>query len=281
MGHHLRAMQLAFYCTNWGHGDGPIEALCERAAAAGYEGIEATLPPDPAVAGDAARRIRDCGLGLIALRWSEPLLDPTAELRAYERHLRVLADIGPEFVNSQTGRDFYDRDTNRRFLDVAAKVAAETGVAIRHETHRGRFSFCAQRTCEYLAEDPALELTADFSHWCVVSESLLEDQQALVQTAIERVRHVHCRVGHPQAAQVNDPAAPEWRAALEAHVAWWRAIVAKRRACGDNRLTLTPEFGPAPYMPELPFARTPLADQWQANRFMVEHLREALSDEPS
>lgn len=269
-------MRLDFYCTRWGFAAEPIGAFCARARTAGYHGIEVTLPPDRDEALGTADAIRAAGLGFIALRWSEPLADATAEIDQFERHLRILTEARPEFVNCHTGRDWYDRARNQTFLDRAAAVARETGVPIHHETHRGRFSFSAASTCDFLRNNPELTLTADFSHWCCVSESLLEDQQHLIDAAIERVAHVHCRVGHGQAAQVNDPRAPEWHDALAAHMHWWAQVADRHRKMGAPRLTLTPEFGPAPYMPETPHTREPLADQWQVNLFMKDHVAASL-----
>lgn len=96
----------------------------------------------------------------------------------------------------------------------------------------------------YLAQYPELPLTADLSHWCCACESLLEDQPQTLAQVLPLVRHVHARVGHAQGPQVADFRAPEAKPALDAHLAWWDAIVALRRAAGAERMTFTPEFGP-------------------------------------
>ena len=44
---------------------------------------------------------------------------------------------------------------------------------------------------------PELRITFDVSHWCNVSESLLQDQQETVDMALQRVDHIHARIGHP------------------------------------------------------------------------------------
>lgn len=41
-------------------------------------------------------------------------------------------------------------------------------------------------------------------------------------------------------------------------------------------MTITPEFGPAPYMPLLPFTQQPLGNQWEINRKMMERLQTTL-----
>jgi hypothetical protein len=82
-------------------------------------------------------------------------------------------------VNSQTGKDFFSFDENVRILERAFAIQQATGVKIVHETHRGKFSFHGRTLLPYLERFPDLRLTADFSHWCNVSESLLQDQGPL------------------------------------------------------------------------------------------------------
>ena len=119
---------------------------------------------------------------------------------------------------------------------------------------------------------PALKITFDVSHWCNVSESLLQDQPANVALAIERAEHIHARIGHAEGPQVNDPRAPEWEAAVKAHFAWWDKIVERKKQKGEL-LTILTEFGPPDYMPTMAYTRQPLADQWAINVYMMQLLR--------
>ena len=43
---------------------------------------------------------------------------------------------------------------------------------------------------------------------------------------------------------------------------------------GPGLLTVTPEFGPYPYMPILPYTRQPIVSQWEVNVHMMQLLRE-------
>jgi sugar phosphate isomerase/epimerase len=125
---------------------------------------------------------------------------------------------------------------------------------------------------------PAIKFTADLSHWCCVHESLLDDQAASVERAIKRTYHLHARVGFAEGPQVNDPRAPEWREAVEAHVGWWRKVVACRQEEGCRVLTVCPEFGPPDYMPTQPFTRQPVANLWEVNCYMKDLLKERLRE---
>jgi len=123
---------------------------------------------------------------------------------------------------------------------------------------------------------PELRITFDVSHWCNVSESLLQDQQETVDIALQRVDHIHARIGHAEGPQVNDPRAPEWDETMKAHFAWWDKVVESKKQKGD-RLTILTEFGPPTYMPTLPYTQQPLADQWAINLHMMQLLKKRYS----
>lgn len=120
----------------------------------------------------------------------------------------------------------------------------------------------------------------DMSHWCNVCESLCEDQGETIASALPAVGHIHGRVGHAQGPQVPDPRAPEWQTALEVHLGWWKKIAAAKCAAGAAQLTITPEFGPPPYLPTLPWTQMPVAFQWDINVHMMNLLREHLAATP-
>ncbi len=120
-----------------------------------------------------------------------------------------------------------------------------------------------------------MNLTADFSHWCNVAESLLEDQEEAIDLAVQHSIHIHARVGHPQGPQVTDPRFAEWKVALQKHIDWWRKIYQHHQFNGKKEITITTEFGPAPYLPAAP-GGNPLADQWEINVWMMEFLKKQL-----
>jgi len=90
--------------------------------------------------------------------------------------------------------------------------------------------------------------------------------------AIERTDHIHARVGYPEGPQVPDPRAPEWKEALDHHLQWWDAVIALKRN-KQYIMTITPEFGPYPYMVHLPYTDKPICNQWDVNLFMMQTLR--------
>jgi hypothetical protein len=101
---------------------------------------------------------------------------------------------------------------------------------------------------------------------------MLDDQKETIALALSRTDHIHARIGHPEGPQVNDPRAPEWKFAVDAHFAWWDKVVEQKKKEG-KRMTILTEFGPPDYMPTMAYTRQPLADQWQINKYMMETLR--------
>ena len=197
---------------------------------------------------------------------------------SYKKHMESIAALQPLLIDSQTGKDYYSAAENSELFALAGEITAASGTLIAHETHRNKALFAAHIAKSLLLNNPAIVITADFSHWCNVSESLLEQQQEALDVAISRTIHIHARVGCSQSAQVSDPRADEWRGELAAHLEWWDDIVRCRLTNGAELLTITPEFGPAPYMPALPYTKMPVANQWEVNVYMMNLLKARYRD---
>lgn len=267
-------MDIRFYCPRWGSTHLAIDAFVAKAKAAGYDGVATSLPEnDPALGKRIAEEAAEQGLGLILQLSGVTSPDYNEHLDEYRRRLEELVQMQPVLVNVHTGRDWFSFAQNQALIEAARAIAEQSGVPVLHETHRSRFSFSAAATAAHLRADPTVRLTADFSHWCVVSESLLADQSEAVALAISRADHIHSRVGHAEGPQVSDPRAPEWDAALQAHLGWWDRIVETHRQRGTPLLGITPEFGPPAYLPTLPYTRMPIANQWEINVHMMTLLR--------
>jgi hypothetical protein len=258
-------MEIRIFAPHWGSNELAPDVFIRRVLDAGFDGIEMSLPLDTAQREDWTRRIADAGLLLIAQQWEtvfHPAFDDHKE--ALGRYLRNACAARPLFVNSHTGRDFYTPEQNNDLLDLAERIASDTGVPIVHP----------MLLLPYLKQRPQLALNADLSHWCVACETLLEDQPQTLAAVLPHVRHIHARVGHSQGPQVNDFRAPEHTAALQAHLGWWDEIVRQRRAAGAASMTMTPEFGPAPYTQTLPYSGAPVTNAWELNVEMMKLLRQ-------
>ncbi len=271
-------MKLKFICTYWGQAHTTIETFVDKAMAAGYDGIELNVPMDAEFSKTLIKAVEQKGVIMIAQQWLPPAHESVEEYRVrMSAYLKHLASLSPLFINSHTGKDFFSFDDNCSLIETVMEIEQKTGVRIIHETHRGRFTHHAASLLPYLQKYPGLELNADFSHFCAVSESLLEDQEEVLDRIIPATRYIHSRVGHDQSAQVNHPFAPEWETNLNRFLSWWQKIIDQARERGETVFHICPEFGPAPYMPALPFTHQPVSDQWQINLDMMHCLKTSLT----
>lgn len=270
-------MKVAYLCPLWGSEDMPFEAFLAKVRSAGYDGVEVAFPEDRGRCREMVSALEESGLVYVAQHWDTFTTDFAAHQKQYYGRLEQLADTRPLFINSHSGRDHFSLEENLILLEGADRLSGELGLPIYHETHRGRFNFACHVTAAYIDAKPDLKLTADFSHWCCVAESLLQDQEAALKKAIQRSFHVHCRVGHMQGSQVIDPSLPEYAQTLERHLQWWGEIAEAARARGQVLLTFTAEFGPAPYMLPHPEREGPIANQWAQNIWIMAQIRARLN----
>lgn len=271
-------MEIKFFCPIWGSDHLGIELFFEKVKSAGFDGVEMSLPSEPESKAEILKLLNQFGLNLIAQHWETSTTNFETHKTEYRQRLTNLAGHKPLFINSQTGKDFFTYEQNVALIRIAAEISSEYGVKIIHETHRGKFSFAAHITSEFLIKNPDLRLGLDLSHWCNVAESWLTDQPEALNLALSRADHIHARVGFPEGPQIPDPRAPEWKEALDKHVGWWKEVIDQRCKAGWTQFTVTPEFGPYPYMTILPFSKEPIANQWEVNLFMMDYLRSLLNN---
>jgi sugar phosphate isomerase/epimerase len=262
--------ELLIMATNWGFG-GDTQAFCEKAKKEGYNGIEVWMPGDEKSRNDIAEAALKNNLSLAFLYGGgDP--DHIKHFQQFTDGIQEALKYKPVYINCHSGKDYFTAEQNTQFINYTTPLSLKSGIPIYHETHRGRSLFAAHITGEFIKKIPSLRLTFDVSHWCNVHESLLGDQEEILARVLDRVDHIHARVGHPEGPQVNDPRAPEWESAVKAHMKWWDNIAERKKKEG-KRLTILTEFGPPDYLPTLPYTRQPVASQWDINVYMMNLLR--------
>jgi hypothetical protein len=275
-------MNLHLYKTLWGH-QGSLADAIRACVTQKWAGIEGPAPAEPAKQREFSAMLDDAGLEFIAEictaggyvpKRLASLSDHLKSLRcgaeaALECHARFLTVIG--------GCDAWTINQSVDFFQSAMSLSQSLGVAASFETHRSRSLFNPWITQAILMRLPAMELTCDFSHWCVVCERLVNSESEILALCAQRARHIHARVGYAQGPQVPHPAAPEHAEALAAHEQWWRQIWENQRARGMPACTMTPEFGPDGYLHTAPFTGVPVADLDQINAWMGARLRHQFS----
>lgn len=266
-------MSILFFCPRWGQSHINWEIFLYSVRSSGYDGVEAGLPEDDAERDKMLAGLEKYNLKFIAQHWETVEPGFKKHYKEFELRLRNLAELKPFFINSQTGKDYFSYEENKKLISLAENISQETGIHVIHETHRGKFSFAAHVTKQYLEKIPELRITLDISHWCNTAESLLHDQKEAVDLAISRTDHIHARIGFAEGPQIPDPRDPAWNDALQFHLNCWDKII-KLKKEKEGSITITPEFGPYPYMMNLPFTKQALADQWDINEYMMNLLKD-------
>ena len=270
--------KLTIMATSWGF-DGSMDEFCAKVKKEGYDGVELWWPTDNKKAQDeifTALKKYNLEIGFLCGGGQR---DPQEHLEFYKKMIDAAAKQQvqrPLYINNHSGRDHYSFEQNKKFIEHTTVLSKETGISIVHETHRSRMLFAAHVTKEFIEKIPELRINLDISHWCNVHESLLSDQTAAVQLALDRADLIHARIGHPEGPQVNDPRAPEWENVVKQHFEWGDIVVERKKKNGERMVFLT-EFGPPDYMPTMAYTRQPLADQWAINVHMMNLLRKRYS----
>jgi hypothetical protein len=210
--------------------DGGYARLFRRIAADGFSAVETPIWQVKDKAAFCAA-LKEAGLGYVAMvNTCTPAGDNVGShelahhLASFERQVaEALAlsahGVRPLLINAHSGQDAWAPEVARAFFARALAVEAEAGVLICHETHRGRVLYNPWVTRDLCRALPALHLTADLSHFCVVAERVFAaddaDWAACMAEFARATRHVHMRVGFAEGPQVNHPRAPEHKEALE------------------------------------------------------------------
>ncbi|WP_136465374.1 sugar phosphate isomerase/epimerase family protein [Flagellimonas onchidii] len=267
-------MEFKFIYPRWGSADIPWPEFLQKVKEHGYDGVEIDLPLGNQKK-DILSILKDYELNFVGQHWETKEVNFEKHKEQYKGHLYNLAEANPLLINSHTGMDFFSFGQNAELIEMAMKIEEEMGVTITHETHRSRFSFAAHVCHAFLKEYPKLKLTSDFSHWCCVAETLLENQSDAVNLAIERSYHIHARVGSAQSPQVIDPRSDTYALELKHFMNWWKQMLLDAQAHGREYITITPEYGPEPYALLHPNTKSLLADQWEVNQFIKGEIMKA------
>lgn len=268
-------MELQLFKTLWGHTGSLDEAItaCRRQD---YAGLEGPAPEIPADRKKFRTKLAHAGLQFIAEICTGGSYVPNRQatmpehLDSLRRRAGISLECQPLFLTIIAGCDAWSVAESVDFFGQAMAIGEELGAVVSFETHRSRSLFNPWTARDILRQLPALKLTCDFSHWCVVCERLIDTEPDVLALCAERAHHVHARVGYDQGPQVPHPAAPAYQAALEAHERWWTQIWRNQLARGMTISTMTPEFGPDGYLHSLPFTNVPVADLAQINHWMAE-----------
>ncbi len=182
------------------------------------------------------------------------------------REVERAAKMRPHHIICHGGVDAWGLGQAVEFYSEALSLESEIGIPFAHETHRSRLLHSPWQATEVLEAMPDLRTALDLSHWVVMSERLIHDQEPAIRLAASRAIHVDARVGHEQGPQVPDPRDPAWTTHLAAFEAWWDLAI-------THNQVVVPEYGPPPYLPTAPHTGEPVADLWAICDWAKQRLR--------
>lgn len=259
-------MKLRLFRHLWGL-TAPHEEIFPKIKAEGYDGIESSLR-----AANANPRFQE-NLKQHEFEYIPQIFTSGSTVEehvgSFEEQIEAAKIFKPRLINCHSGKDSWTFEQSVRFFRRVLDIEEREGVVVAHETHRGRIFFNPWACSRLLSRFDNLKLCCDFSHWVCVCERLVDDELEIISQCAERCVHIHARVGHEEGPQVSDPRAPEYAAHVEGHERWWDMVWDSQESRGLEVSTLTPEFGPPPYMPTLPYTGTPLVDLWDICTYMA------------
>lgn len=269
-------MKLLILCPQWGHQHLPVEDFFFRVKEAGFDGVDTWLPEEPGERRRFINLLAQYELSIVSHQHQAKGADIDQFCRSLDYYLNLSLECDPLLINSHSGRDYFSLNDQLKVIDAVEEFSVKHNITVAHETHRGRIGYSPYNAGELFKLRPEMKITADFSHWTCVTESYLENSKEIVDEAIKRSKHVHARVGYTQGPQIPDPRLAAWQEPVEFFLSLWKRIIDYQRTSGAGFFTMTPEFGPPPYMWTHADDGSPIASQWEINVFMLDLLRKTL-----
>ena len=268
-------MQLHFFKTLWGF-DGSYQDAITQCLQADMRGLEGPAPENTVELQAMKTLLEDNDIKYIAEITTAGSYVPERQatldqhLQSLQTKLQHSAELEPLFVTCLGGCDAWPEQQSIEFFQRAIELAQSYNLLISFETHRSRSLFNPWVTQRIVEQIPEINLTVDFSHWCVVCERLMDSELDVINAIADNVQHIHARIGYNQGPQVPDPRAPEYEIALRSHQTWWEILWRSQIKRGFDVSTMTPEFGPDGYLHLQPFTQQPVADLWELNYWMAQ-----------
>lgn len=271
-------MDIKILCPQWGQEHLDEEAFFAKVKDSGYDGVDTWVPESQKDRNRFVRLLSEYDLSMVSHQYQAKGQTINEYCKSFEYYLNLSLESNPILINSHSGKDSFTLDEQLRVIDTAENFAIKKNIRVAHETHRGRIGFGPVNSRELFGFRPKMKITADFSHWVCVTESYLEDFEKELDEAIKRTEHIHARVGFTEGPQISDPRNSYWEREVNFFLEIWARILERQQSVGAEVFTITPEFGPPPYMWVKLNDNEPVSNQWDINVFMKDLLKEKFSD---
>jgi len=267
-------MRITIFCPQWGHEHLDTEEFFAKVKVAGYDGVDTWLPENKVERNRFVRLLGEYDLSMVSHQHQAKGHSINEFCKSFEYYLHLSLERNPILINSHSGRDYFTLEEQLKVIETAENFSVKNNIRVAHETHRGRIGFGPVNSRDLFKLSPAMQITADFSHWVCVTESYLENFENELNEAIKRTVHIHARVGFIEGPQRSDPRLLFWQNEVQFFLGLWEKILTYQKSKGTNIFTITPEFGPPPYMWTNTGDNAPIANQWEINLYMKNLLEE-------
>ena len=82
---------------------------------------------------------------------------------------------------------------------------------------------------------------------------------AVLDSVVSRCGYIHARFGWAQGPQMADPSATECETERNLQIAIWKELAKGQMVNSGDEIFVSPEYGPAPYMPCKPGTQEPVS----------------------
>jgi len=227
-------MEIKFFASTEALSHLSLDMQFQRIKEAGYDGVE-LHDLDKNKANVIVKLLRTYGLLCIGkIATSGENSEDHAD--SFREQLYSYTKLNPILVNSLTGKDYFTFSENMQLLNEAMTLEKSYGIKVVHEMQRGRFSFAAHATERYLSLLPDLKIAANFSQWCLVADSYLEDQQSAVSKAIKQSFYIKCEWAENYRISSKKSSKAMQKHADEKFLYWWHRIIQYQ----DNKVPVLP-----------------------------------------
>ena len=185
--------------------------------------------------------------------------------------------LGADFVFAQPLHPYVALAEAVPFLREAIQIAADHGLPLFIETHRGNIPESLNQALALIELMPEIRFTGDLSHFVVIGEFYgWEDERALerMDPVLSRVSHLHGRISSGEQVQVDVGDGSGDTAQFFVRL-WARAMSHWRRGAGPGDVfPFASELGPPRYAITLPDGRE-FSDRWQQSLVMKQLAEQA------
>lgn len=207
-----------------------LEMQFQKVKEAGYDGIQLTV--EDVKNTTLLKELLDTYQLQCIAQINTSGINGEAHKNSFKKQLDICAPLNPVVINALTGKDYFSFGENVQILNEAIVLEKTYGIHITHEMYRGRFSFAAHMMERYLSLLPNLKIAANFSEWCTVAGTYLEDQQEAVSMAVKKSYHIKGNWHGTSSGKVRE----NQKYADEKFLYWWHRIIQYQ----DHKIAVLP-----------------------------------------